>query len=424
MKHINSLDYALQCDQEDPLKGYRDLFNKPSIHNHNIYFCGNSLGLQPKKTKSDIEKVLRTWSSIGVDGHFHPHSDWVNLYKKALPVLSRLCGAKPLEVCPMNSLTVNIHFLLLAFYKPQPGRYKIIAEKGAFSSDMYVIDSQIAFHGLNTEDALIELAPRNGEFTLRTEDILKCIEDNKQSLALVFLSGVQYYTGQYFNLKTLSKTCHRAGALFGLDLAHAIGNVPLQLHEWNIDFATWCTYKYLNAGPGAISGIYIHEKHFDNTSLRRLNGWWGHDEQRRFLMERKFLPEPGAPGWQMSNADILSLTAHISALEIYNELNLDHLYNKSKKLTGFLEFLLKDLPGLKIITPANPAERGAQLSLFFEKSGKKIFDALSEKGIICDWREPNVIRVAPVPLYNTFEEVFRFYSILKKVMENVVGSTV
>ncbi|MCC5928525.1 MAG: kynureninase [Cyclobacteriaceae bacterium] len=420
MIHINSFDYALKCDQEDPLKDCKNLFIKPN----NIYFCGNSLGLQPKKTKSEIEKILNTWGYMGVDGHFHSSSDWVNLFKKAVPALSRLCGAKPLEVYPMNSLTVNIHLLLLAFYKPQPGRYKIIIEKGAFSSDIYALDSQIAFHGLNTEDALIELAPREGEFTLRTEDIIQSIEENRQNLALVFLSGVQYYTGQYFNLRSISKSCHRAGALFGLDLAHAIGNVPLQLHDWNIDFATWCTYKYLNAGPGAISGIYVHEKHFDNSSLRRLNGWWGHDEQRRFLMERKFISEPGAPGWQMSNPDILSLTAHISALEIFHDLKLDQIFEKSKKLTSFLEFLLYDLPNVTIITPPNPAERGAQLSLFFEKNGKKIFDAISEEGVICDWREPNVIRVAPVPLYNTFEEVFRFYTILKKIMESMVDSTV
>lgn len=423
MKYFNSLDYALKCDQEDPLKHARNMFIKPSARNNNIYFCGNSLGLQPIKTKSEIEKVLHTWCSMGVEGHFHPQSDWVNLYKKAVPVLSDLCGAKPLEVCPMNSLTVNIHFLLLAFYNPQPGRYKIIAEKGAFSSDIYALDSQIAFHGLNTEDALIEIAPREGEFTLRTDDIIQCIEDNKHNLALVFLSGVQYYTGQFFNLKSISKSCHRAGALFGVDLAHAIGNVPLQLHEWNVDFATWCTYKYLNSGPGAISGIYIHEKHFDNPSLKRLNGWWGHDEQRRFLMERKFLPEPGAPGWQMSNADILSLTAHISALEIYNDIKLETVFEKSKKLTGFLEFLIKELPEVKIITPEDPTERGTQLSLYFEQNGKIIFDALYKEGIICDWREPNVLRVAPVPLYNTFEEVYRFYAILKKNLENMVDSS-
>jgi kynureninase len=318
----------------------------------------------------------------------------------------------------MNQLTVNLHLLMASFYQPNNQRYKIIMEAGAFPSDMYAVESQVRFHGYNYDDAVIELKPREGEHTLRTDDILQSIEDHKDEIALVFFSGVQYYTGQLFDIQKITQKAHEIGAIAGFDLAHAAGNAELQLHDWDVDFAAWCSYKYLNSGPGNVSGVFIHEKHATNPNTFRLSGWWGYREDKRFLMQRGYQPEPGAAGWQMSNAPVFGMAVHLSSLELFHKAGIHNLRNKSIELTSFLEFVLKQVqienPKLKfeIITPTNPNERGAQLSLLVLENGKNIFDHLTNNHIIADWREPNVIRIAPTPLYNTFEDVFKLGEVL------------
>jgi kynureninase len=321
-------------------------------------------------------------------------------------------GALPSEVVVMNTLSVNLHLMLVSFYQPKEMRYKIMIESGAFPSDQYAVESQLKFHGIDPEEGLIELHPREGEFTLRTEDILKTIHDDADEIALVMLGGVNYYTGQLFDIPAITKAAHDAGALAGFDLAHAAGNVPLQLHDWNVDFAVWCSYKYLNSGPGGPGGVFVHEKHGNNADLPRFAGWWGYDEKTRFQMKPGFIPQQGAAGWQLSNAQIFTMAAHKASLDIFAQTSMLQLRNKSEQLTGFLEFLLKEKIEkqnleLKIITPSNSAERGCQLSLLTGANGKKLFEKLSAAGIVADWREPNVIRVAPVPLYNTFDDVWR-----------------
>lgn len=418
MIYENSLSFARELDEQDPLKAYRNRFHIPQVNGKDsYYFTGNSLGLQPKSVRDYVETELKGWETLGVEGHFEAHSKpWAAYHKFSKEALAKLVGAQPLEVVSMNSLTVNLHLLMVSFYRPTESRYKIICEAGAFPSDQYMFESQLKFHGLDPDEALIELAPREGEQTLRSEDILKAIADCGNQLALVLMGGVQYYTGQLFDMQAITAAGHQAGALVGFDLAHAFGNVPLQLHEWEVDFATWCSYKYLNSGPGNVSGIFVHERFARDESLNRFAGWWGHNESERFLMKKGFQAMPGADGWQLSNVNVLSTAAHLASLEIFHEVGMEALRAKSLQLTGYMEFLIDQLSGeeqiFEIITPSDPASRGCQLSIFCHKKGKALFKALTREGVIADWREPNVIRVAPVPLYNTFEDVFHFARIL------------
>jgi len=401
-------------DQEDPLRRFRDQFYFPG--QGKIYFAGNSLGLQPKQTKGFVETELKAWEELAVEGHFEGKNPWFHYHKFTKDHLSKLVGAYPGEVVSMNNLTSNLHLLMVSFYRPTKSRYKIIVEKGAFPSDQYVIETQLKFHGINPEEGLIEIAPRQGEFCLRSEDIFNEITMNGDSLALLLFPGVQYYSGQLFNIRDITKAVHETGGIAGFDLAHAAGNVPLQLHNDEVDFAVWCSYKYLNSGPGGVAGVFVHEKHGNNPDLPRFGGWWGHNEENRFEMKKGFMPMIGADGWQLSNVNILSTAAHMASLQIFDEAGIENLREKSLKLTGFLEFLLNDLKNgnFQIITPEDPLKRGSQLSLLFGEKGGSIFNALSKNKISVDWREPNVMRISPVPLYNSFSDVFRLHEVLKE----------
>lgn len=418
MKFINSLQFAKKMDREDPLRSFRKEFMIPASNGKSaIYFMGNSLGLQPKSVKKFISDELEDWASLGVDGHLHSRRPWLYYHKFSKKALTRLVGAKATEVVAMNQLTVNLHLMMVSFYRPTQRRYKILTEAGAFSSDQYVFESQIKFHGFDVDKAVIEIKPREGENTLRTEDIVIAIKENAQELALVVFGGVQYYTGQFFDIQKITQAGHQAGAMVGFDLAHAIGNVPLFLHQHEVDFGVWCSYKYLNSGPGAIAGAFVHERHARNFQLPRFAGWWGHSEAERFQMEKGFKPMAGIDGWQLSNVPIFQSAAHLASLEIFQKTSMTALRKKSLLLTGYLEFLLTEFdPKEKyysIITPKDPSERGCQLSLLAKYNGKKIIDNISKAGVVADWREPEVIRFAPVPLYNTFEEVFRFGEIFR-----------
>jgi len=408
MKFEYSLAFAQNLDKEDPFKEFRNLFYIPQHHGSDtIYFTGNSLGLMPKSTSEYINIELDSWKTYGVEGHFKGKNPWMYYHSLFAEQLSNLVGALPTEVIAMNTLTTNLHLLLVSFYQPKGKKRKIMMEAGAFPSDQYAIESQIRFHGGNPETDIIEIAPREGEFTLRTEDILQAIRENASELATIMFGGVNYYTGQFFDLEAITKAGHDVDALVGFDLAHAAGNVVLKLHDWNVDFACWCSYKYLNSGPGGVAGIFVHEKHADNQSLNRFAGWWGHKEEERFLMKKGFIPIHGAAGWQQSNAQVFSMAAHKASLDIFTKAGgVVELNKKSKLLTNYLFYLLTEViksKDLMIITPCLQQERGAQLSILTGSNGKKLFDAISEKGVIADWREPNVIRVAPVPLYNSFE---------------------
>jgi kynureninase len=421
MNQINyrfSEDFAREMDEKDPLKEFRRRFYFPKVDGREaIYLCGNSLGLQPKTTKNYIQKELDNWANLAVDGHFYGEDAWYHVRKKSKPALAEIVGAHEHEVVAMNNLSSNLHFLMVSFFQPTKRKYKIITEAGAFPSDMYMLESQVRFHGLDPDDAIIELTPRAGEHTLRTEDILKSITDNKDELALVMMSGLQYYTGQVFDMKAITAAGQGVGAKVGFDLAHAVGNVPLHLHDWGVDFATWCSYKYLNSGPGNISGIFVHERHAESPELPRFAGWWGHDEGERFKMEKGFKPMYGADGWQLANSNVIALAAHQASLDIFQEAGMERLRAKSELLTGYLEFLVgqinQDGTVIEIITPKNTIERGCQLSLMVKKGGKEVFDELYNHAIVGDWRHPNVIRIAPTPLYNSFMDVFGFAKILE-----------
>lgn len=411
-----TLDYAQSQDDIDILFPFRERFYFPQHNGKDaIYFCGNSLGLQPKSAKYLFEKELNDWAKWGVEGHFNAENPWLSYQKPFSTSLAKIVGAKAEEVVAMNTLTVNLHLLLLSFYRPKEGRYKIIMESGAFPSDQYAIETQVRMHGYQPDDAIIELTPREGEHTLRDEDILKAIADAGDSLATVMIGAVNYYTGQFYNLKDITAAAHQVGAICGFDLAHAMGNVPMQLHDWKVDFACWCSYKYLNSGPGGVGGVFVHEIHGNNPDTFRLAGWWGNEESTRFKMKKGFVPSKGAASWQMSNAPVFNMVAHKASLDLFDKTSLQALRSKSLQLTAYLEFLLKQLTHLEFetITPSEPQRRGAQLSMLFTKDGRKVFDELTSKGVIADWREPNVIRVAPVPMYNSFEDVYRFYEILK-----------
>lgn len=411
----NSIEYAKSLDITDNLNTYRQQYHIPVIDGKDaIYLCGNSLGLQPKKIAEYIDAELQDWKNLGVEGHMKGKNPWFYYHHFLEQPVARLAGASPLEVVVMNTLTVNLNLLMISFYRPSKQRYKILMEHMAFPSDQYAMEMQVRHHGFDPDDAIIEAKPREGEFTIRTEDLLELIDANRDALALVMIGGVNYYSGQLFDMKMIAEAAHKAGALAGFDLAHAAGNVPLHLHDWNVDFACWCTYKYLNSGPGGVSGVFIHERHCNNPELPRFAGWWGNAEDTRFQMKKGFVPQPGAAGWQQSNAQIFPMAAHRAAIELFDTAGMDALRKKSIMLTGYLEYLIQhnNKNNLRIITPVNSGERGCQLSLLTGENGKQLFDNLTAKGVIADWREPNVIRIAPVPMYNTFEDVFRFVEIL------------
>ena len=410
---------AIAYDQADPLRAFRQEFYLPTAANGDelIYFCGHSLGLQPRSATRYVTRELEKWQRQGVEGHFEEPDPWVAYHKLLKAPLAQVVGAQEEEVVAMNNLTTNLHLMMVSFYRPTADRYKILLEAEAFPSDHYAVESQVRYHGYSPEDALVTLRPREGETTLRTEDIMRAIEE--QPIALVLWPGVQYYTGQWFDIPVITQAAHQAGAKVGFDLAHAVGNVPLQLHEGGADFAVWCSYKYLNAGPGNTGGLFVHQRYAHDTTLPRFAGWWGHDEAERFRMRPGFRPMAGADGWQLSNVNILSMAAQRASLEITQRAGIKELRRKSVLLTGFLEQCLGQMnvpeESVKIITPRSPDSRGCQLSLVVA-GGKSVFDALTAAGVVADWREPDVIRVAPVPLYNTFEEVHRFCEILEQAL--------
>lgn len=410
-----SADFALLADKNDVLASFRNDFFFPQHNGYSaLYFCGNSLGLQPKSVSDYLEQELKDWREFGVEGHFNSKRPWFSYHKVLTESLARLVGAIPLEVVAANTLTANLHFAMVSFYKPTPQRYKIIMEGNAFPSDQYAIESQVRYHGFHPDTTIIELFPREGEYTLRKEDILSAISFHGKELALVMFSGIQYLTGQRFSMQQIADAAHDVGAYCGLDLAHAIGNVELELHDWQIDFAVWCSYKYLNSGPGGIGGLFIHEKHAYSHDLPRFAGWWGYQESSRFLMKKGFIPEPGAQGWQVSNAQVFQMAALRASLDIFDKADLHELFAKRDALTGYAEYmlhsLLQEYPHipLEIITPKNTKERGAQLSMLIHKHGKQLIDSLLSDGIIVDWREPNIIRLAPAPLYNSFADITKF----------------
>lgn len=419
MQFENSQKFARKLDLADPLRSFRSRFIFPKhAGNPVLYFCGNSLGLQPKSIRPALLAELDQWATHGVEGHFRGDLPWMFYHKFLTEQTAKLVGAKPHEVVVMNTLTTNLHLMMVSFYRPQRSeRFKIIMEGGAFPSDQYAVETQVRWHGFDPSEAIVEVHPRAGEDTLRTDDILQVIESQGETTALVMFGGVNYYTGQFFDLKKIAAAAHAAGAMVGFDLAHAAGNVPVNLHESGADFAVWCSYKYLNSGAGGPSGAFVHDRHAERADLPRFGGWWGHDEDERFQMKKGFRPMLGAAGWQLSNAQIFSFAAHRASLEIFVEAGIERLREKSRLLTGYLEFLLDEANGKKfnwkIITPRNPDERGCQLSLLVEKNGRQLFDFLSERGVVCDWREPNVLRFAPVPLYNSFEDVLRLGQVLK-----------
>jgi kynureninase len=414
MNYKDTANFALELDAKDELRSYRNEFHIPLQKNgeEHIYMCGNSLGLQPKRTKEFLNQELDDWATFGVEGHFHAKNPWLPYHEFLAESYAKIVGAKNSEVVAMNTLTVNLHLMMVSFYRPTQKRHKIIIEGDAFPSDIYAVESQIKHHGFLPESSLIKLRPRDGESAIRTEDISAIIEREGDEIALIMLGGVNYYTGQVFDFEKITKIAHNKGINVGFDLAHAAGNIKLELHKWGVDFAVWCSYKYLNSGPGSVAGAFVHEKHH-NTNLPRFAGWWGHNKEDRFKMPDKFNPIISAEGWQLSNPPILSLAAIRASLSIFDEVGMDKLVSKSIKLTDYLVFLLNSVntDRIEIITPK---ERGCQLSIRVKNGDKKLFDSITVKGVIADWREPDVIRVAPIPLYNSFQDVFNFYSLLKE----------
>jgi kynureninase len=421
---FNSSAEAQQLDNYDTLKSFRILFHIPQHQGHDvIYLTGNSLGLQPKQTEDFIKQELNDWAHLGVEAHFGAVNPWFYYHHFCEEVLAELVGAHKDEVVAMGSLTNNLHLLMVSFYRPDKQRYKILMEANAFPSDQYAVESQVRFHGLNPEDAIIEIAPREGETYWRTEDILTGIEQHKNELALVLLGGVNYLNGQCFDMKAITETAHKYNIVCGFDLAHAAGNVPLSLHDWQVDFACWCSYKYLNSGPGGVAGIFVHQKHGNNPQLPRFAGWWGNPEETRFQMQKGFIPQQGAAGWQLSNAPVLHMAAHRASLDLFKKAGFNNLREKSKKLTDLFYLILEEYNTsasikLTCITPSDWNQRGCQFSLIASHNGKQLFDALTKQGVIADWREPNVIRMSPVPLYNSCMDVYRLKEILLNIQNN------
>lgn len=420
IKFKNTPEYARFLDEQDALSRFREQFYIPIINGkESIYFTGNSLGLQPKKTQDYVLNELEDWANYGVEGHFHAQNPWVSYHELFPELLAEIVGGLPEEIVAMNQLTVNLHLLMISFYRPTKQRYKIICEAKAFPSDQYAMQSQVKLHGFDPADAIIEVAPREGAQVISNEDILNTIKEHGHETALVLFSGVNYYNGQVFDMQSICRAAQQAGAICGFDLAHAAGNIPLELHDWNVDFACWCSYKYLNSGPGGVSGAFIHQRHIADPAIPRLAGWWGHDKENRFKMEKDFKPIPTAEGWQLSNAPVLSMAAHKASLDIFKEAGMQNLAKKGRALSSYLLFILHEInlsvpeKIIEVITPTDENQRGCQVSMLMLKDGRKIFEALLKEGVIADWREPNVIRIAPVPLYNSFEDVYRFGEIIR-----------
>lgn len=420
MTFQNTRAFAQELDHQDSLHQYKNEFIFPQHNGKNvIYFTGNSLGLQPKRTKKYVDEVMEDWANLAVEGHFYAEKPWWDYHERFAIPLGKIVGAKPSEVTVMNTLTVNLHLLMVTFYRPTQTRYKIICEEKAFPSDQYMFQSQVNFHGYKTEDAIFEIKRREGEHNIRLEDVLAKINEVGDELALVLIGGVNYYTGQVFDIKSITEAGHKVGAQVGWDLAHAAGNIKLELHDWNVDFACWCSYKYMNSGPGNASGCFIHEKHHFNSDLPRFAGWWGHNKERRFKMEPNFDPVHGADGWQISNLPILSLAPYLASVEMFDEVGMEALIAKRDQITSYLEFVLHEIDKevdsvFEIITPTIPEQRASQLSVFFHGQGRSLFEYLMKNGVVTDWREPNVIRFAPVPLYCSYEDMFNFGQILKE----------
>jgi kynureninase len=409
-------EFAIAMDDRDPLRTFRERFLFPKMEGRDcVYLCGHSLGLQPRSAATYVEQELKDWARLGVDGHFRAKNPWMSYHRLLTEQTAELVGAQPIEVVVMNSLPVNLHLMKVSFYRPTRERHKIVVEHGAFPSDQYAVQSQIRFHGLDPATSLIELMPRPGEACLRDEDIESLIEREGDNIALIMLGGVNYSTGQAFDMARMTQLGHARGCIVGFDLAHAAGNLQLKLHDWGADFAVWCSYKYLNGGPGCVAGCFVHERHAHEWDLPRFAGWWGHDEQSRFEMGPDFHAMPGADGWQLSNPSIVSLAVLRASMAVFHDAGMERLRAKSMLLTGYLEFLLNQLRmnqtisrELSIITPGEPDQRGAQLSIRIDQDGRALCERLAQEGVIGDWREPEIFRVAPVPLYNSFHDVFRF----------------
>tara|TARA_R110002012_G_scaffold37798_4_gene105695 strand:+ start:20151 stop:21416 length:1266 start_codon:yes stop_codon:yes gene_type:complete len=418
----NSLEYAKMQDAEDALASFRNKFHIPKNASGEelIYFCGNSLGLQPKITSEYIKEELTDWANLGVEGHVEGKHPWLPYHEFLTENMAKIVGAKPSEVVVMNTLTTNLHLMMVSFFQPTKTKYKIVVESDAFPSDKYAVESQLKFHGINPKDGLILWKPRNGEELCRFEDLEEIMKNHGNEIALLMIGSTNYYTGQSFPLKKITELGHKYNCMVGFDLAHGAGNIQPNLHETGADFAVWCTYKYLNSGPGSLGGCFVHERHANNETLNRFAGWWGHNKKTRFNMRHEFDALPGAEGWQLSNPPILSMAAIRASLDTFAEAGFENLRKKSEKLTGFLEFLLDEMKkdAINVITPRNPEERGCQLSIQVKNADKNLHTKLTEAGVISDWREPDVIRVAPAPLYNSFEDVYRFSEKLKDVLAN------
>jgi len=419
MSFQNTLAYAQQLDAQDSLAPYKKEFIFPQHHGKDvIYFTGNSLGLQPKRSKAYVDEIMNDWANLAVEGHFYAEKPWWDYHERFAEPLGKIVGAKPSEVTVMNTLTVNLHLLMVSFYQPTATRYKIICEEKAFPSDQYMIQSQIQFHGYDPKTALVEIKRREGEHNIRLEDVLEVIRQEGDAVALVLIGGVNYYTGQVFDMKTITQAGHDVGAYVGWDLAHAAGNIEMNLHDWQVDFAAWCSYKYMNSGPGNASGCFIHEMHHTNSQLPRFAGWWGHNKERRFKMEPQFDPVQGADGWQISNLPLLSLAPYLASVHLFDEVGMPALVAKRDQITSYLEFILQEISrevsgAFEVITPSNPKERASQLSVFLHGEGRRLFEYLMQNGVITDWREPNVIRLAPVPLYTSYADMYQFGQVLK-----------
>jgi len=423
MQFERNIIFARKLDELDPLRAYRDHFHIPKHENGEdiLYFCGNSLGLQPKATASHILQELSDWASLGVEGHFHAKNPWMPYHELLTKSLMHIAGAEANEVVAMNTLSVNLHLLMVSFYRPTADRYKILIESDAFPSDRYAVESQAKFHGYDPSDAIIYLTPRKGEELIRQEDIDDILSKEGKSIAMVLIGGVNYYTGQLFNIKKITEHAHAQGCKVGFDLAHAAGNVPLNLHDDGPDFAAWCSYKYLNGGPGCLAACFIHNRHADDVDIPKFAGWWGHNKSTRFNMRHDFDPIPGAEGWQLSNPPIYSLAAMKASLKMFDEVGIGALREKSIQLTAYFEFLINDLnnDAIKIITPSIKENRGCQLSIQVKNADKNLHSNLMENGIVTDWREPDVIRAAPVPFYNSYEDVYRFVDQLETLLKDL-----
>ena len=419
MNFQNTRAFAQSLDAQDELKKYQSEFEFPKVNGKKaIYFTGNSLGLMPKRAKKYVEDVMNDWANLAVEGHFYAEKPWWDYHERFSNPLSKIVGAKPSEVSVMNTLTVNLHMMMVSFYNPTSTRFKIICEEKAFPSDQYMFQTQVKFHGLDPKDVIVEVKRREGEHNLRNEDIIAKINEVGNELALVLIGGINYYTGQVLDMENITKAGHAVGAKVGWDLAHAAGNIELKLHEWNVDFACWCSYKYMNAGPGSVAGYFVHEKHHNNKDINRFGGWYGHNKERRFLMEPEYTPNEGALGWQSSCTGVLAMAPYLASVEMFDEIGMEALMKKRDLITAYLEYIVEETAketgtNLEIITPKNQAERGSQLSVVLHGEGKELFHYLMKQGVVTDWREPAVIRLAPVPLYTTFEEMYEFGQILK-----------